>query len=194
MFFEPSTSTIHPTIQHYAAAHPEAAGLDTEAGRLAAGLHRLHEQPPAHDPLTHTLALDGVELVGGVYQARYVLTQLPPDQVRASLLQAATAKRWDVMTGSITLPGGIKVGTTIDDQNRVTSVIANAQLAGVESMDFKAESGWVTLSLDQVRGIAAAVALHVHACYAAERAHHDAIAAASDAELYGYDINAGWPA
>ena len=29
MFFEPSTSTIHPTIQHYAAAHPEAAGLPT---------------------------------------------------------------------------------------------------------------------------------------------------------------------
>ena len=43
MFFEPSTNTIHPTIQHYAAAHPEAAGLDTEAGRLAAGLHRLYE-------------------------------------------------------------------------------------------------------------------------------------------------------
>ena len=193
MFFEPSTNTIHPTIQHYAAAHPDAAGLDTEAGRLAAGLHRLHEQQPAYDPLTHTLAFDGVELVGGVYQARYAVTPLPPDQVRADLVLAATAKRWDVMTGGVTLPGGISVGTTIDDQNRVTSVIANAQLAGVESMDFKAESGWVTLSLDQVRGIAAAVALHVHACYAAERAHHEAIAAASDAELYGYDINEGWP-
>ena len=193
MFFEPSTSTIHPTIQHYAAAHPEAAGLDTEAGRLAAGLHRLHEQPPAYDPLTHQLALDGVELVGGIYHARYVLTPLPVEQVRADLMDAATSKRWDVMTGGVTLPGGISVGTTVDDQNRVTSVIANAQLAGVESMDFKAESGWVTLSLDQVRGIAAAVALHVHACYAAERAHHVAIAAASDADLYGYDINTGWP-
>ena len=194
MFFEPSTSTIHPTIQHYAAAHPEAAGLDTEAGRLAAGLHRLHEQPPAYDPLTHTLEFDGVELVEGIYHARYTLAPLPVEQVRADLMDAATSKRWDVMTGGVTLPGGIKVGTTIDDQNRVTSVIANAQLAGVESMDFKAQSGWVTLSLDQVRGIAAAVALHVHACYAAERAHHEAIAAASDAELYGYDINAGWPA
>ena len=193
MFFEPSTGTIHPTIQHYAAAHPEAAGLDTEAGRLAAGLHRLHEQPPAYDPLTHTLALDGVELVEGDYHARYTLAPLPAEQVRADLMDAATSKRWDVMTGGITLPGGISVGTTIDDQNRITSVIANAQLAGVESMDFKAQSGWVTLSLDQVRGIAAAVALHVHACYSAERQHHEAIAAASDADLYGYDINVGWP-
>ena len=193
MFFEPSTGTIHPTIQHYAAAHPEAVGLDTEAGRLAAGLHRLHEQPPAYDPRTHTLAFDGVELVEGIYHARYTLAPLPSEQVRADLMDAATSKRWDVMTGGVTLPGGISVGTTIDDQNRITSVIANAQMAGVESMDFKAQSGWVTLSLDQVRGIAAAVALHVHACYAAERAHHVAIAAATDAELYDYDINTGWP-
>ena len=194
MFFEPSTSTIHPTIQHYAASHPEAVGLDTEAGRVAAGLHRLREQPPAYDPLTHTLTFDGVELVEGVYHARYVLTQLPPAQVRASLLQAVSAKRWAVETGGLALPGGAVVGTTIDDQNRITSVIANAQLAGVASVDFKAQSGWVTLSLEHMRGIAAAIALHVQACFSAERAHHEAINAASDAELYGYDINAGWPA
>ena len=164
-----------------------------QAARNAAGLYLVREEPPAYDQRTHTLTLDGVELVEGIYHARYTLAPLPVEQVRAGLMDAATSKRWDVMTGGVTLPGGISVGTTIDDQNRVTSVIANAQLAGVESMDFKAESGWVTLSLDQVRGIAAAVALHVHACYAAERAHHDAVAAANDVELYDYDINTGWP-
>lgn len=92
MFFEPSTSTIHPTIQHYAAAHPEAAGLDTEAGRLAAGLHRLHEQPPAYDPRTHTLEFDGVELVGGIYHARYTLVALAPEQLRA-LVPAKVTRR-----------------------------------------------------------------------------------------------------
>ena len=194
MFFEPSTSTIHPTIQHYAASHPEAVGLDTEAGRLAAGLHRLHEQPPTYDPLTQTLVFDGVELVGGAYHARYTLAPLPVDQVRADLMAAVSAKRWAAETGGLTLPGGATVGTTIDDQNRITSVIANAQLAGVASVDFKAQSGWVTLSLTQMQGIAAAIALHVQACFSAERTHHEAIAAASDADLYGYDINAGWPA
>ena len=117
MFFEPSTSTIHPTIQLYAAAHPEAAGLDTEAGRLAAGLHRLHEQPPTYDPLTQTLVFDGVELVGGAYHARYTLAPLPVDQVRADLMAAVSAKRWAAETGGLTLPGGATVGTTIDDQN-----------------------------------------------------------------------------
>ena len=194
MFYDTSTSTIYSSHDQLLAAHPDAGALDNEPDRNALGLYLERGQPPAYDPLTHTLALDGVELVEGIYHARYTLTPLPVDRVRADLMDAATSKRWDVMTGGVTLPGGISVGTTIDDQNRVTSVIANAQLAGVESMDFKAESGWVTLSLDQVRGIAAAVALHVHACYAAERAHHDAIAAASDAELMAYDINAGWPA
>ena len=194
MFYRPDTSTLYATIQQFAAAYPDAAGLDTEAGRMAAGLHKLHELPPAYDQRTHTLAFDGVELVEGEYRARYTLAPLPTEQARADLIAAVSAKRWAVETGGITLPGGAVVGTTIDDQNRITSVIANAQLAGVTSVDFKAQSGWVTLSLDHMRGIAAAIALHVQACFTAERAHHEAIAAATDAELYGYDINAGWPA
>ena len=193
MFYDQNQSRIIMSYPALLAAYPDAGDLSTEPARNALGLYLVHEQPPAYDPLTHTLALDGVELVGGVYQARYVLTQLPPDQVRASLLQAVSAKRWAAETGGLALPGGAVVGTTIDDQNRIMSVIANAQLAGVTSVDFKAQSGWVTLSLDHMRGIAGAIALHVQACFSAERAHHDAIAAASDAELYGYDINSGWP-
>ncbi len=193
MFYDQNQSRIIMSYPALLAAYPGAGDLSTEPVRNAVGLYLVREEPPAYDQRTHTLTLDGVELVEGAYHARYALAPQPVDQVRADLMDAATSKRWDVMTGGITLPGGISVGTTIDDQNRVTSVIANAQLAGVDSMDFKAQSGWVTLSLDQVRGIAAAVALHVHACYAAERAHHEAIAAASDTDLYSYDINIGWP-
>ena len=193
MFYDQNQSRIIMSYPALLEAYPEEGDLSTEPARNALGLYLVREQQPDYDQRTHTLTLDGVEMVEGIYHARYTLAPLPVDQVRADLMDAATSKRWDVMTGGLTLPGGISVGTTIDDQNRITSVIANAQLAGVESMDFKAQSGWVTLSLDQVRGIAAAVALHVHACYAAERAHHVAIAAASEAELYGYDINAGWP-
>ena len=193
MFYAPSTDTMHHTAQHYADAHPGAGPLETEEQRNAAGLFTLYEIPPAYNPLTHGLALDGVELVEGAYHARYTLAPLPVDQVRADLMAAVSAKRWAVETGGLTLPGGATVGTTIDDQNRITSVIANAQLAGVVSVDFKAQSGWVTLSLEHMRGIAAAIALHVQACFSAERAHHEAIAAASDADLYSYDINVGWP-
>ncbi|MBB2778364.1 UNVERIFIED_ORG: hypothetical protein HNP28_003711 [Comamonas terrigena] len=112
-----------------------------------------------------------------------------------------TAFRWEVETGGITLPGGIKVATALDDQNRITTVVANARLAGLEQVKFKAASGWTTLAVAEVEGIAAAVALHVQACFAAECAHHyaiDAIALIEDpaerqAALDGYDEGAGWP-
>ena len=194
MFYDANTSTIYGSHDQLLAAYPDAGALDNESARNAMGLYLVHEQPPAYDPRTHTLTFDGVELVEGVYHARYTITPLPVEQVRADLMAAVSAKRWAVETGGLTLPGGATVGTTIDDQNRITSVIANAQLAGVVSVDFKAQSGWVTLSLEHMRGIAAAIALHVQACFSAERAHHEAIAAASETELMAYDINTGWPA
>lgn len=194
MFYDQNQSRIIMSYPALLAAYPDSGPLDTEPDRNALGLYLVREAPPSYDPRTHTLALDGVELVEGVCHARYTLAPLPVEQVRADLMAAVSAKRWAVETGGLTLPGGATVGTTIDDQNRITSVIANAQLAGVASVNFKAQSGWVTLSLEHMRGIAAAIALHVQACFSAERAHHEAIAAASNAELYGYDINAGWPA
>lgn len=193
MFYDHNTNRLYGSHDQLLAAYPNACALDNEPDRNALGLYLVREEPPAYDQRTHTLTLDGVELVEGIYHARYTLAPLPIDQVRADLMAAVSAKRWAVETGGLTLPGGATVGTTIDDQNRITSVIANAQLAGVTSVDFKAQSGWVTLSLEHMRGIAAAIALHVQACFSAERAHHEAIAAASDAELYGYDINTGWP-
>ncbi len=194
MFYDQNQSRLIVSYQALLAAYPASDDLSTEPARNALGLYIVREQQPDYDQLTHTLALDGVERVEGIYHARYTLAPLPAEQVRADLMADVSAKRWAVETGGLTLPGGATVGTTVDDQNRITSVIANAQLAGVVSVDFKAQSGWVTLSLEHMRGIAAAIALHVQACFSAERAHHEAIAAASDAELYSYDINAGWPA
>lgn len=145
----------------------------------------------------HALNDDDWRSVGPGY--RYIGGKLvPPAPVvpdpRVALKSAATAKRWAVETGGITLPNGVQVSTGTADQNRIASVIATAALGGVESIEFKASSGWTTLTLEQLRGIAAAIALHVQACFAAERAHHEAIDAASDAALASYDVDAGWPA
>lgn len=132
---------------------------------------------------------DGVVTVDAVARAAQELAD-----AKASLKQHATALRWERETGGITLPGGVHVGTSIEDQNRITSVIANAQLAGVSTVDFKAATGWVTLTLAEVQGIAAAIAMHVQACFSAERAHHEAIdAITTSARLQEYDISVGWP-
>lgn len=129
------------------------------------------------------------------------LTPSLPPITADGLKEIVTRYRWEVETGGITLPGGIKVATALDDQNRITTVVANARLAGLEHVKFKAASGWATLTVAEVEGIAAAIALHVQACFAAECAHHDAIdtiakiedPAERQAALDGYDEGAGWP-
>lgn len=115
-----------------------------------------------------------------------------------------TQMRWEVETGGITLPSGVRVATGIDDQNRITSVVANAERAGLEQVDFKAADGWAKVTLAELQAIATAVALHVQACFSAERAHHETIdalvsqhqgdAQALQAALDGYDESQGWPA
>jgi len=117
-----------------------------------------------------------------------------PADRRTALKSAATAKRWEVETGGLTLPSGARVRTAIEDQNRIASVVATAQLAGVTEVDFKGEDGWLTLPMSDVQQVAAAVGLHVQACFSAERAHHVAIEALADEDLDSYDVSAGWPA
>lgn len=113
---------------------------------------------------------------------------------KGRLTAAATAQRWANETGGIALPDGTRIGTALEDQNRITSVIANAKLAGVESVDFKAATGWVSLSLAEVQGIAAAIAIHVQGCFSTERAHHEAIDGLTTlAAASAYDLSIGWP-
>ncbi|WP_295855908.1 DUF4376 domain-containing protein [uncultured Xylophilus sp.] len=122
------------------------------------------------------------------------LPELTLPELQAALAAAATARRWEVETGGIVLPNGARINTARSDQDAITRVVANAAEAGIESFDFKSASGWLSLTLEQLRGIASAVARHVQACYGRERAHHEAIAALQTAEdAEGYDVGTGWP-
>lgn len=111
-----------------------------------------------------------------------------------ALTKQATEKRWECEISGVTLPDGTRVGTTIEDQNRITSVVSNAELAGVLAVDFKSASGWVTLSIEQVKGIAVFIARHVQDCFSAERKHHEAIAQLTSlGEVQSYNIDLHWP-
>ena len=115
------------------------------------------------------------------------------EERRARLKDDATARRWEIETGGLTLPNGIRVLTGKADQNRITSVIVNAQMAGIESVDFKADSGWTRLTVAEITAIACAIGRHVQVCFTAERAHHEAIELLDAAGIDTYDLAAGWP-
>lgn len=157
---------------------------------------------PEYDPFAQGVREVDPVLTGlGTYEQAWEVYDLEPEQVEVNivavkerLIEAATAKRWAVETGGMVLPGGVQIATTTEDQNRITSVIANAERAGVLSVDFKASSGWISLSLDELKGIADAIALHVQACFTAERTHHETIALLTTAQdVKDYDVNENWP-
>ena len=120
--------------------------------------------------------------------------EVPLDVRKEQRKEMVTAHRWLIETDCLTLPDGTRVLTGIEDQNRIATSIQGMRDAGLTSVDFKAASGWVTLTLDQLVAVSTAIVRHVEACFSRERELHEAIEAAETEEaLMGIDIHAGWP-
>lgn len=121
---------------------------------------------------------------------------VPPslDYLKNQIAQEVTSIRWQHETGGLTLPNGVRILTTKNDQDRVNAVLTNMERYAVTEVDFKTASGWVRASYENVKAIGAAMMQHVQACFTAEKAHHDAIDALASIEtVTSYDYATGWP-
>ncbi len=108
-----------------------------------------------------------------------------PDDLRSH----AAAVRFAVETGGVDVDGTV-IDTSRDSQSMIAGALAYVQASEAVSVEFKATSGWVTLSAAQVTTIALAVAVHVQQCFAAERAVDDGIA---DGTITTRDQIDAWP-
>lgn len=89
---------------------------------------------------------------------------------RADAMARLAELRWQHETGGLTLPDGTHVATTRQSQAQIASVMQSLEAGLITApVDWKTASGWVQLSAAQISALAAAVALHVKACFAAER-------------------------
>lgn len=108
-----------------------------------------------------------------------------------------THKRWEIEIGGLTLPNGVKILTSIDDQNRIATSIQGMETAGLNEIDFKSYSGWVKLTLAELKQISIAVTMHVEQCFARECALHKMCDEANTAEelkrIVEEEIDKGWP-
>lgn len=115
------------------------------------------------------------------------------DRRRHAALRAYAAdKRYAVETGGLVV-GGRRIDTSRDSQALITGAHAYVSAADVPTVEFKAAGGWVTLTRADVQGIALAVAAHVQACFAVERAIDTAIEADEITSTTEIDA-ANWPA
>ena len=111
------------------------------------------------------------------------------EQRRAVRLQELAEHRWRIETSGVTLPDGSRILTDRESQAQLTSAYQSLSMPFVDSIDWKAADGWVTVTEAELRPIAQAVAQHVQGCFKAERQVSDQIAAAESAEaLYTIDI------
>lgn len=119
------------------------------------------------------------------------------EQLLDQLKKQVTNKRWELMTGGFTLPDGTIINTTIEDQNRISSVVANAHLAGLDDssqVDFKAAEGWIQITIGELKNVVGLIGVFTQHLYSAEKAHHENIdSLTTEEEIAQYDINQGWP-
>jgi hypothetical protein len=176
---------------------PDQIGEHNIDERMAVdGVVAIHIDPPPEGDFESILPT-APALVDGEWRRGWSTTPLSAEsrvqRLRDQLKATATARRYDAETGGVELPGGVRVNTATEDQNRITTVIANADAAGITQVEFKAATGWVTLTIAELRGIASAIALHVQDCFASERAHHAALDALDTvAGLTDYGVAHGW--
>ena len=158
----------------------------------------LTEEPPTAPEGMRIVAIEGAWQLEAIPQEPVDPPAPEPtlEDLKSSLRAAATAKRWEVETGGLTLPNGARVLTRIEDQNRISNAVTNALRLGLTSVSFKSADGeFFTTPIADLVAIADAVGLHVQACFDAERAHYEAIAALGTlADAQAYDVAAGWPA
>lgn len=100
--------------------------------------------------------------------------------------------RWQSETNGLTLPDGNQIRTDRESQAQLTSAYQSLKSGLIPDTQWKAATGWVTVTLTELEPIAQAVAAHVRACFAAEKAVSDQIDNATTDALIALDIESSF--
>ncbi|WP_323780185.1 DUF4376 domain-containing protein [Thalassovita sp.] len=130
--------------------------------------------------------------------ASYAEAKNPPAPSEAQLRQlkfsALSDLRWQRETGGLDLTGGARIVTTRESQAQIAATVQSISAGMIsEPIDWKLASGWQQLTTAQILAIAGAVAAHVKACFAAERAVSEQMDLVTG-DLSGFDIKAAFDA
>lgn len=114
---------------------------------------------------------------------------------RAAAMAHLADLRWQHETGGLTLLDGTRINTSRESQAQISSVVQSLGAGLIAGpVDWKMASGWRQVTPDQISAIAAAVAGHVKACFAAERHVAALLEQTPDEDLPGFDIGAAFGA
>ena len=161
----------------------------------ALGLSPLRYVMPDYDAGLYTVEPDGDPFFDGqVYVQKIATVARPLEVARAEVKRRATAHRWAVETGGISVANYGRVLTSIEDQNRIATAIQGCTSANIQEVDFKGADGWVSITREMLTQISVLIAEHVQLCFTRERELHEAADACTDVSmLAAINIEADWP-
>ncbi|WP_372674531.1 DUF4376 domain-containing protein [Aquicoccus sp.] len=91
-------------------------------------------------------------------------------QRRAERFHELADLRWKRETGGLNLSGSLRVNTSRESQAQIAASVQSIQSGLLkEPVDWKLETGWSKLTIEQILLIARAVVDHVQRCFATER-------------------------
>lgn len=100
--------------------------------------------------------------------------------LQATLKADVAEQRWTLETGGMTLASGVRLKTGREDRAAFAFALADTEAGGLQTLDLKTESGFITLTLEEARAVYSAIAQHVWRCFRAERAALEFIDAITD--------------
>jgi hypothetical protein len=119
---------------------------------------------------------------------------IPPsiEYLREKIISAIAAHRYNLETNGITLPNGLHVKTDRESQATLSNAIMSMQLGLISTVDWKMTNGWVTLTINDLIGVASLVSTRIQHLFSVEKLKTDYINTASLEELEMIDITIDW--
>ena len=112
------------------------------------------------------------------------------EAVTAAWMDQIAARRYQVETGGTTVEG-VQVNTERDSQALLTGAAFAATLDPAYHIKWKAATGFVDLTAQQIIGVASAVRAFVQACFNREA---ELLGAVADGSITAEMLEEGWPA
>lgn len=104
------------------------------------------------------------------------------ETVQQQACDALAELRYTRETAGITLENGAQIATDRESQSMLAGTYQSLTTGLMTDTDWKSANGWATVTQTELEPIATAVALHVRACFKAERALQTTINTAADAD------------
>lgn len=139
-----------------------------------------------------TVQSGALSLVDGIWTQTWIQTSAAVADAQTQLLGTLASTRHTAQIAPVTIDG-VTVNADSTSIALLSSALSYLSGSDAVTVNFKAVSGWVTLTVEQLQAFSSAIATQIQRCFSNEYAHTQKIMALNEVtDLSAYDITTGW--